>query len=97
MSRTVKKSLIVAVILLAGCQTLPQPPKVVTKVVTEYRAIPAWATAEVANPEPASQKLKDVIESNNRRGELIDAINCRLRLLAKLGEGEDVSPRECKP
>lgn len=95
MIRTIKVFSTVAV--LTGCQTLPQPPKVVTKVVTEYRAIPAWATAEVPNEPPASQSVKAITESNNRRGELIDAVNCRLRLLAKLGKGEDVSPRECKP
>ncbi len=81
---------------LAGCQTLPQPPKVVTKVVTEYRAIPAWATAEVPNDPPSSQSVKAITESNNRRGETLDYVNCRSRLLAKLGKGEDVSHGECK-
>lgn len=89
--------IIQAVITLAGCQTLPQPPKVVTKVVTEYRAIPAWAVAEVPNDPPSSQSVKAITESSNRRGETLDYVNCRARLLEKLGKGESVSPKECKP
>jgi hypothetical protein len=88
---------VILVLMLAGCQTLPQPPKVVTKVVTEYRAIPAWAVAEVPNDPPASQSVKAITESNNRRGEALDYVNCRSRLLEKLGMGESVSPKECKP
>lgn len=81
---------------LAGCQSLPQPPKVVTKIVTEYREIPGWATAQVANDPPANQSVKAITESNNRRGETLDYVNCRSRLLAKLGKGEAVLPEECK-
>ena len=82
--------------LLTACQTLPQPPKVVDKVITKYRDIPTWATAQVPNDPPANQSVKAITESNNRRGELIDAVNCRLRLLAKLGKGEAVNAGECK-
>lgn len=90
--------LVIAFIAMGGtgCQTLPQPPKVVTKVVTEYRAIPAWAVAEVPNEPPASQSVKAITESNNRRGETLDYVNCRSRLLEKLGKGEAVSPKDCK-
>lgn len=86
----------VALFLLAGCQTLPQLPKVVTKVVTEYRELPGWATAQVANDPPANQSVKAITESNNRRGETLDYVNCRSRLLAKLGKGDDVKYGECK-
>lgn len=89
-------AVLIAICLLAGCQTLPQPPKVVTKVVTEYRELPTWATAKVANDPPANQSVKAITESNNRRGETLDYVNCRSRLLAKLGKGEEVSPGECK-
>ena len=88
---------VVMACVLSGCQTLPQPPKVATKIVTEYRALPSWATAEVANDPPVNQSVKAITESNNRRGETIDAVNCRSRLLEKLGKGEAVSPKECKP
>lgn len=95
--RDIKHGLILAlVVVLAGCQTLPQPPKVVTKVVTEYRELPSWATEQVANPAPPNQSIRAITESNNRRGETLDYVNCRSRLLAKLGKGEEVSPGECK-
>jgi hypothetical protein len=83
-------------VLLAGCQTLPQSPKVVTKVVTEYREIPAWATEQVANAPPVNQSVRAITESNNRRGETLDYVNCRSKLLAKLGKGESVNAGECK-
>lgn len=89
-------AVMIAICLLTGCQTLPQPPKVVTKVVTEYRELPAWATEQVANPAPLNQSVRAITESNNRRGETLDYVNCRSRLLAKLGKGEEVSPGECR-
>lgn len=89
-------ALVIAVYLLAGCQTLPQPPRTVTKVVTEYRELPAWATEEIENPAPANQSVGEITKSNNRRGEALDYVNCRSRLLALLGKGEEVSPRGCK-
>lgn len=90
------KFILVLFLGLAGCQSLPQPPKTVTKIVTEYREIPGWATAQVANDPPVNQSVKSITESNNRRGETLDYVNCRSRLLAKLGKGEAVSPEECK-
>lgn len=89
-------TLALAALWVSGCQTLPQPPKVVTKVVTEYRELPAWATEQVANAPPVDQSVRAITESNNRRGETLDYVNCRSRLLAKLGKGEEVSPGECK-
>ncbi len=87
---------VIAVYLLTGCQTLPQPPKVVTKVVDRYRDIPSWATEQVSNPPPASQKMGDIAASNDSRGHTLDYVNCRSRLLERLGKGEEVSPRECQ-
>lgn len=80
---------------LTGCQTLPQLPKVATKIVTEYRDLPSWATAEVANEPPASQSVRAITESNNRRGETLDYVNCRSRLLERLGKGEPVDALAC--
>lgn len=96
MNRTVKKSLIFAVILLAGCQSLPQPTKVATKIVPEYRELPSWATEQVANNPPTNQSVKAITESNNRRGETLDYVNCRSRLVDRLMKGEPVNALECR-
>lgn len=86
---------IVVVFWLAGCQSLPQPPKVVTKVVTEYRDLPAWATEQVPNNSPTAQTVRSITESNNRRGETLDYVNCRSRLIERLAKGEPVNALEC--
>lgn len=88
-------AVVVGILTISGCQTLPQPPKVVTKVVTEYRELPAWATAQVANDPPPNQSIRAITESNNRRGETLDYVNCRSRLLERLGKGEPVDALAC--
>lgn len=81
--------------LFAGCQTIPQPPTVVTKVVTEYRDLPAWATEQVPNNSPTAQTVRSITESNNRRGETLDYVNCRSRLIERLAKGGPVNALEC--
>lgn len=88
-------AVVIAICLLTGCQTLPQPPKVVTKVVTEYRELPGWATEQVANAPPVDQSVRAIAESNSRRGETLDYVNCRSRLLERLGKGEPVDALAC--
>lgn len=85
----------VIALLLASCQSLPQPPMVVTKAVTEYRGLPAWATEQVANNPPANQSVKAITEANNRRGETLEYVNCRSRLIERLAKGEPVNALEC--
>lgn len=85
----------VIALLLASCQSLLQPPKVVTKVVAEYRDLPAWATEQVPNNSPTVQTVRAITESNNRRGETLEYVNCRSRLIERLAKGEPVNALEC--
>jgi type IV pilus biogenesis protein CpaD/CtpE len=96
--------LIILALLLAGCaSTLPNVPETVYVTVQEFKPLPAWATAPVSVTKPIRQgdtvrahlSHEDALDGAYDR--LLGEINCRIRLLVKLDDGEAVSPDDCKP
>lgn len=76
--------------LLAGCQhapTKPAPaPAVVHVVITRYAAIPALLTKPFAIPQRASNRILDVVDAYNRRGEVIQSCNSHLAAIQQLSD-----------
>jgi hypothetical protein len=63
----------------------PPVPAVVHDVITRYVAIPAQYTAPIKIPERASNRVQDVVDAYNRRGEALATCNRRLSTIDALG------------
>lgn len=92
--------MIVLVLGLAGCRTLPDPPnvpEVVTVTVTKMTPVPEWASEPLPVAKRANDKVREhlrVEDANTRM--LQDVANCHRRLLRRLSAGERVDPKECR-
>lgn len=94
------RSLLLLLVLLAGCQTdrelrKVQPPQVVTKIIEVPLDLPLWATEQIVIPQPADGRVQELIDSNNARGEWLKYVNCRSKLIQKVEAGEKVNIKDC--
>lgn len=78
-----------------SCERRPEVPREVKVVVEKMTPPPSWATDPLAKPEPADGTVGARTRSHEARGAVIDVANCHRRLLARLGRGEHVDPKEC--
>lgn len=89
--------MLVVVLGLAACQTIPNVPEQVTVTVTKLTPIPSWAT----DPLPVAKRRNETVGEHLRvedanTGMLGGVANCHRRLLARLNAGEKVDPKECR-
>lgn len=90
------KTLAPLLLVLAGCQTLPQPPKEVIVTVTEYRDLPSWATEPLAKPVRTGTTVADRLQHEDALDGFADRLLCLRRLTARLAAGEAVDRKECQ-
>jgi len=83
--------------MVVGCVegVKPNIPEKVAVTVEKYKPLPVWATKPLQLPLPADSTVGARLESNNKRGLVIDLANCHRKVLAKLDRGETVSEKEC--
>lgn len=86
-------ALIACALLLSACQPAfvkpSPPPAVVHVVVTRYVRIPVDLTKPFLIPQRASNRVLDVVDAYNLRGEALLSCNARLNTISLLS-GEAV-------
>ena len=95
MSRSLQ-ALILASVLLAGCGPVkPAPPvipQIVTQTVTKYVPVPAELSAPCHVTERASNKVKDVVDAFNGRGDDLKECSRRMSAIRSLNTSTESQP-----
>ena len=82
-------TLIIAVLLLAGCQSAPERiviPEVVHVTVPKYITPPAELTRPCVSPELEARTVEAVVAVSNSRKVCEDRLNSQMRQIRALGE-----------
>lgn len=80
------RHLAIAVLLLAGCQSVPDPPKTVYVTVEKIVPVPAELTRDCAIYQIKQQTYGEAVAAANKRLASLEECNARMKQIRKLGE-----------